>query len=359
MADDQVKDWDGWNKKWQRIITAQSPYEWNFAQKVIRKVPGLNPNDVTPQQSFTGNDDGIERHMDFAIKVDGVKIAIEVEGWDKTDKNQGKNKREHDEFNRRIQSLESQQWRVLTVTNKQFMTDPAHYANHIRQLILQGSKAPQSDSSSTTEDVEETEDQEEPKEAEQVPNEERTAKPLYVLVALAAIVVIGVVIWSITRDSDPTTLATLDTVEEAPAAEDSTAPESPSAFDVREMYILKNGKDIETFVDRETGQLDCPMLGDDAKPVFLPDPENDPHDLDGDDNGWGCTVGFPAPIYYTKNFEENGNSWFFEFKKENGNMDCSDVPSEAKPIHLNDPEDDPHDLDGNGNKVDDGVACFP
>ena len=128
MVGEELDDWRSWDQKWQRIITGQSGFEWNFAKEVIQKVPGLGPNNVTPQRSFIGND-GRQRRMDFAIDVDDVKIAIEVEGWDKTGESRGKNKEEHDEFNRRIQSLESQGWRVLTVTNAQFMADPAHYAN--------------------------------------------------------------------------------------------------------------------------------------------------------------------------------------------------------------------------------------
>ena len=246
MADEQVKDWGEWNRKWQRTITAQSPFEWNFAMDVIQKVPGLGPNNVTPQQPFIGND-GRERHMDFAIEVDEIKIAIEVEGWDKTGEKRGKNKQEHDEFNRRIQSLESQGWRVLTVTNAQFMADPAHYANLIRQLILQGPKTPQSDSSSTTEEIEEVGEVEEPKEPEQTPNEERNVKPLYALAGLAAIVVIGVVIWSMTRDSDTSVTLTAETdkqdedntTDSADGAEDASTPEYLSAEEFQEMYILK------------------------------------------------------------------------------------------------------------------------
>ena len=302
--------------------------------------------------------------MDFAIEIDGVKIAIEVEGWDKTGENRGKNKTEHDEFNRRIQSLESQGWRVLTVTNAQFMADPAHYANLIRQLILQGPKTPQSDSSSTTEKVEEVE---EPKEPEQTPNEERKVKPLYALVGLAAIVVIGVVIWSMTRDSN--TLVILDRIEEtdrqdsapdsANGAEDASTPEYLSAEEFQEMYILKDGGNVHSLIDFQAvkDEVNCLTLGDDQKPVFLPDPEKDFFNLDsvGIGDGWGCTKGFPVPIYYTKNFERNGNTWFFEFTKEDGDMDCEHVPVEAKPIYLSDAENDPYLLDEWG--VGDGVGC--
>ena len=89
-------------------------------QKVIQIVPGLNPNgDAAKAVSNQGR----ELHMDFAIEVEGVRIAIEVEGWDKSGE-QRKEQAEHDDFNRRIQSLEADGWRVMTVTNAQFMADP-------------------------------------------------------------------------------------------------------------------------------------------------------------------------------------------------------------------------------------------
>ena len=124
-----------------RTITEQSGFEWNFATEVIQRVPGLKPSQVTAQELFVGND-GRDRHMDFAIQVGELKLAIEVEGWDKTGEGRGKNKREHDEFNRRIQSLEAAGWRVLTVTNAQFMEDPGFYASQIRQMILDEQRQP-------------------------------------------------------------------------------------------------------------------------------------------------------------------------------------------------------------------------
>tara|TARA_Y100000768_G_C23940817_1_gene665030 strand:+ start:125 stop:1192 length:1068 start_codon:yes stop_codon:yes gene_type:complete len=347
MADDQIKNWGEWNRKWQRTITAQSPFEWHFAIDVIQKVSGLGPNNVTPQQSFIAND-GRERHMDFAIEIDGVKIAIEVEGWDKTGESRGKNKQEHDEFNRRIQSLTSQGWRVLTVTNAQFKRDPIQYIADINKILFEEQTKLQSGPSTTT------------KKSGQTPNEERNVKPPYALMGLAAIavlgVVIGVVIWALTRDSE-----TVDTLE-TDKREDASTPEYPSAEEFQEMYILKDGGNVHSRIDFEAvkDELQCPSLGNDQKPVFLPDPEKDFFNFDGDDNGWGCTNGFPAPDYFTKNFEENGNSWHFQFVDEDGKpidltdenvqISCDNVREELKPIHLPDVKKDPYGLDGDDDK---------
>jgi len=131
----ETDTWREWDATWRAIIVAQSGFEWNFAKNVIQRVPGLKPTHVTPQRVFIGND-GLERHMDFGIEVGEQRIAVEVEGWDKTGEERGKNKTEHDEFNRRIQSLTADGWAIMTVTNAQFMGDPGFYAAQIRQLIL-------------------------------------------------------------------------------------------------------------------------------------------------------------------------------------------------------------------------------
>ena len=105
------------------------------------QVRGLNPNEVTPQRPFTAND-GRTLHIDFAIERRDIKIAIEVEGWDKTGSGQGKTKQEHDAFTRRIQSLSADGWVTLTVSNAQFMADKPFYQNQIRQLLLEAEQQP-------------------------------------------------------------------------------------------------------------------------------------------------------------------------------------------------------------------------
>jgi hypothetical protein len=103
---------------------------------VIPAVIGLQPSQVTPQHPFVGID-GRQYHMDFAIVTEKVKIAIELEGFDKDNSGSGQSKKQHDEFNRRIQSLTALGWKPLTITNAQFKSDPMHYANLIRQIILE------------------------------------------------------------------------------------------------------------------------------------------------------------------------------------------------------------------------------
>ena len=126
-------DWNEWKKTYQNTIK-HSKFEWDFAIDVIPEVIGLKPSQVIPQHPFIGRD-GREYHMDFAIISENSKIAIELEGYDKTGKGTGKSKKEHDEFNRRIQHLTRLGWKVLPITNAQFMKDKMGYANEIRQLM--------------------------------------------------------------------------------------------------------------------------------------------------------------------------------------------------------------------------------
>ena len=133
-------DWNEWKKTYQNTIR-HSKFEWDFAIDVIPEVIGLKPSQVIPQHPFIGRD-GREYHMDFAIISANTKIAIELEGYDKTGNGTGKSKKEHDEFNRRIQHLTRLGWKVLPITNAQFMKDKMGYANEIRQLMATSQSDP-------------------------------------------------------------------------------------------------------------------------------------------------------------------------------------------------------------------------
>ena len=126
-------DWSEWKKHWRTTIR-HAEFEWDFAMDVIPAVIGLLPSQVTPQHPFVGTD-GRQYHMDFAIVTEKVKIAIELEGFDKDNSGSGQSKNQHDKFNRRIQSLTALGWKPLTITNAQFKSDPMRYANLIRQII--------------------------------------------------------------------------------------------------------------------------------------------------------------------------------------------------------------------------------
>ena len=131
---DSPKTWKEWIKKYQNVIT-HSQFEWDFAKDVLPYVVDLQPSQVIPQYPFT-NLDGHACRMDFAVIVDKVKIAIELEGYDKTNSGRGPTKEEIYDLASRQQALTRGGWESLPIFNAQFKKDPMLYANMIRQLIL-------------------------------------------------------------------------------------------------------------------------------------------------------------------------------------------------------------------------------
>lgn len=65
-----------------------SPYERMFAENVLAGVQGLNLSTVTAQYHFKDLD-GKNRYCDFVIQEGSIRIAIEVDGYDKRNTGQG------------------------------------------------------------------------------------------------------------------------------------------------------------------------------------------------------------------------------------------------------------------------------
>jgi hypothetical protein len=137
---DLPRNWDEWKTKYQDLVQSQRAtgsdisYEWEFAGSVLRFVSGLPASRVIPQQEFVG-ENGQVLHMDFGIEVNGHKIAIEVEGFDKTGSKMGKTKLEHNNWAARQRALQAQGWKVIAITNKDFLTNPVKYRVLIEQAM--------------------------------------------------------------------------------------------------------------------------------------------------------------------------------------------------------------------------------
>ncbi len=137
---DVPRNWDEWKTKYWNLVQSQRAtgsnvsYEWEFAGSVLRYVSGLPASRVIPQQEFVG-ENGQILHMDFGIEVNGHKIAIEVEGFDKTGSNMGKTKAEHNNWASRQRSLQAQGWKVIAITNKDFLTNPGKYQRLIEDAM--------------------------------------------------------------------------------------------------------------------------------------------------------------------------------------------------------------------------------
>jgi len=76
--------------------------------------------------------------MDFAVIVDNVEIAIELEGFDKTNSGHGQTQEQHHRFMLRQQALIKGGWTSFPITNAQFKRDPMYYANEIRRMVIEG-----------------------------------------------------------------------------------------------------------------------------------------------------------------------------------------------------------------------------
>jgi len=74
--------WDDWIKKNEDAL--KDGFELQFAQKVLRRVQGIKPEDVTPQAPWK-DAQGVNRRFDFRISVRtrGINVAIELDGAQK------------------------------------------------------------------------------------------------------------------------------------------------------------------------------------------------------------------------------------------------------------------------------------
>lgn len=112
-----------------------SDYEVLFANSVLPRVEGLTCNVVTVQYPFVDRD-GKNRYCDFTIiESETVRLAIEIDGYDKRGTGSGMT---HDEFldwQRRQASLAAQGWHVLRFANRDVRDHPQRCAEHVSQLL--------------------------------------------------------------------------------------------------------------------------------------------------------------------------------------------------------------------------------
>jgi hypothetical protein len=131
-------DWKEFRNKHKDLIR-HSKYEWDFVNDVLVNVPGLKPSQVFPQHEFVGKD-GRTYHMDFAIITENVKIAVELEGFDKKGTKRGPSHSDHSKQIERLQALTLNGWKPFPITNSQFKNDEHGYAIAIRQLLSSGTE---------------------------------------------------------------------------------------------------------------------------------------------------------------------------------------------------------------------------
>ena len=133
--------------------TSISPYEKTFAEIVLPLVAAIKWESVSEQYKFTDSD-GKNRFCDFVIQEDNdVRIAIEIDGFDKMSRGTGMIKSEFIDWQRRQASLTSQGWYVLRFANSDVMNEPGRCAEHI-SLMLKKERSKSSNIKLSTKEIE-------------------------------------------------------------------------------------------------------------------------------------------------------------------------------------------------------------
>lgn len=112
-----------------------SKYERYFVERVLTRVSELDIDALEAQMPFRDRQGG-RRYCDFAIREgEGVRIVLEVDGYDKTGRGTGMTYDEFEDWQRRQNALETQGWRVLRFANRTVMRRAEECAEHINLLL--------------------------------------------------------------------------------------------------------------------------------------------------------------------------------------------------------------------------------
>lgn len=115
-------------------------FELLFAETVLPRVPELHFEAITVQYPFKDLDRK-QRYCDFVIQEgDAVRIAIEIDGYDKRGTGMGMSHADFIDWQRRQAALTSQGWYVLRFANRDVRDEPQRCAEHI-SLLLKRSRA--------------------------------------------------------------------------------------------------------------------------------------------------------------------------------------------------------------------------
>lgn len=114
-----------------------SKYEEAFVRAVLARVPEIDLSKVRCQTSF--DCDGRQRRCDFTFH-DDVRIAFEVDGYDKTGRGEGMSRSEFNDWLLREGCLKEQGWTLLRFANWQVVNKPARCARNI-ELVVQNERA--------------------------------------------------------------------------------------------------------------------------------------------------------------------------------------------------------------------------
>jgi very-short-patch-repair endonuclease len=116
-------------------LQRESAFELKFARLVFPHVDDLDFARVAIQKPFQDSM-GKNRRIDFVIEEGAsVRIAIEVDGWDKSGRGTGMSKPEFEDYNRREADMSGAGWTVLRFANTLFMREPLNCARNITLVL--------------------------------------------------------------------------------------------------------------------------------------------------------------------------------------------------------------------------------
>jgi len=117
--------WDEWIAENHRALEEDgTPFERLFVEEILRNVPNLSPVSVSAQTQFldlAGN----KRRIDFTIEEgEFVRIALEVDGYDKTGTGGGQSRHEFQAWSYRELSMTAAGWVPLRFANGLIKREP-------------------------------------------------------------------------------------------------------------------------------------------------------------------------------------------------------------------------------------------
>jgi hypothetical protein len=126
---------DAFLRQFRDDLQANSPYEVVFVERVLSRVPDLDFRNVSIQTAFT-DDTGRQRRIDFTI-VEGprVRLALEVDGYNKDGVNPGMSHEQFVDWQRRERAITRRGWTLLRFANRELNRDPAGCAEAIQVTL--------------------------------------------------------------------------------------------------------------------------------------------------------------------------------------------------------------------------------
>ena len=124
-----------WLKKNRHKLSPKTKYEELFVREVIGRVDDIDLRFFSAQMPFKHEWVG-NRQCDFSIREgDLVRIAIEVDGYDKTGRGEGMTSKEFVLWERRQAALTAQGWYVLRFANTDVKHNPERCAELVSLLL--------------------------------------------------------------------------------------------------------------------------------------------------------------------------------------------------------------------------------